>query len=188
VFLGMSGKYDFKRRPSKYQHRVNDMITASEVRLISSTGEQLGLVEVQAAIERAKREEMDLVEVAPDSQPPVCKIMDYQRYLFEQKRKLKESRKKAKALELKEVRLRPNIDPHDFGIRLKHVKEFLSKGHKVKVTMRYRPREMRHFEIGTQVLKKMTQDTADVAEPDSVVPGRPASRMQVLLLAPKKKG
>jgi translation initiation factor IF-3 len=173
--------------PIKQQLRVNDKIRAKEVRLIDAKGEQLGLVPVEQAIERAARDNLDLVEVAPDATPPVCKIMDYRRYTFEQKRRLKESKKKTKSLEMKEIKLRPNIDPHDYEIKLRHTRDFLDKGHKVKVTMRFRAREMRHVEIGTQVLTKMKGDLKEIAEPDAIGSGREGARAQVMVLAPKKK-
>lgn len=157
------------------------------MRLISATGEQLGVVPLTQAIEIAAKDTMDVVEVAPDAVPPVCKIMDYRRHVFEMKRRLKESRKKAKALEMKELKLRPNIDPHDYSIKVKHAMEFLEKGHKVKVTMRYRPREMRHFEIGTQVLDRMAVDVAAVGEVDAGSRSREGARMQSMVIGVKKK-
>lgn len=135
---------------------------------------------------KAQELQLDLVEVAPDADPPVCKIMDHRRYMFEAKRRLKEAKKKTKALELKEIKLRPNIDPHDYGIKMKKAKEFLEKGHKVKVTMRYRPREMRHYEIGTKVLEQMSQDVADVAEVDTGARVKNIQRMQSMILTRKK--
>lgn len=164
---------------------MNDKIRAKEVRLIDAKGAQLGLVATEEAIERALRDSMDLVEVAPDSEPPVCKIMDYRRYVFEQKRRLKESKKKTKSL-LKEIKLRPKIDPHDYEIKLRHVKEFLDKGHKVKITMRYRPHEMRHYESGTEVLNRVANDLLDVAEVDLNSRRKESSRVQVMVLSKKK--
>ncbi|MCH8333032.1 translation initiation factor IF-3, partial [Candidatus Sumerlaeota bacterium] len=115
--------------------RVNERIRATEVRLIDAKGEQAGLVPLEEAMELATRQNLDLVEVAPDAAPPVCKIMDYRRYMFENKRRQKEARKKAKTFELKEIKLRPNIDVHDYGIKMERARGFLEKGHKVKVTM-----------------------------------------------------
>jgi len=155
--------------------------------LIDAKGVQLGLIPIDEAIDRAKRQELDLVEVAPDSNPPVCKIMDYARYSFEQKRRMKESRKKAKNVELKEIKLRPKIDPHDYSIKLTQISEFLQKGHKVKVSMRFRPYEMRHQEIGTNILEKLIADTAEFAEVDSTGKGMESSRVHVMVLQQKKK-
>ena len=155
--------------------------------MIDAKGNQLGLIALEDALERAGRDEMDLVEVAPEAEPPVCKIMDFRRHAYEQKQRLKESRKKTKHLELKEIKFRPNIDPHDYGIKAKHVRKFLEKGHKVKLTMRYRMREMRHYDIGTKVLRNVAEELADVADIDHNSVGRGAQRMQVMVLAPKKK-
>lgn len=165
---------------------MNGQIRARQVRLIDSNGTQLGIVALEEALERAKTQELDLVEVSPDAEPPVCKIMDYQRQIFEQKRRQKESRKKTKNVELKEIRMRPKIDPHDYGIKLNHVKEFLEKGHKVKVTMRYRGLEMRHYEIGTQILERVAADLAEIAEVDAGSHRKDAARIQSLVISPKK--
>lgn len=165
--------------------RVNEKIRAREVRLIDAKGEQLGLVPIDEALERAQRDQMDLVEVAPDSVPPVCKIMDYRRYMFEQKRRQKEAKKKTKSL-LKEIKLRPKIGPHDYETKLRHVREFLDEGHKVKITMRYRPHEMRHYESGTEILDRVAKDCADVAEVDSNSRRRESQRVQVMVLSKKK--
>lgn len=162
------------------------MIQAAEVLLIDADGEQLGLVPLDDAMTKAKDQQLDLVAVAPDAQPPVCKIMDHKRYMFEAKRRLKESRKKAKALEMKEIKFRPNIDPHDYGYKMKQARTFLEKGHKVKVTMRYRPREMRHYEIGTAVLKKLADDLIEVAEVDTNARVKSIQRMQTIILTKKK--
>lgn len=136
---------------------------------------------------KAKQEELDLVEVAPDSDPPVCKIMDYARYFFEQKRKLKESRKKAKAFEMKEIKLKPRIDPHDYGIKLMHLKEFVEKGHKVKVTLRFRMNELRHANLGRAMLRKLVAESADVAEEEPNQGREESNKVMTVILAPKKK-
>lgn len=155
---------------------------------MDSDGEQAGVVPIEQALERAKAKEMDLVEVAPDAVPPVCKIMDYTRYVFDQKRRIKESRKKAKNVEMKEIRMRPKIDPHDYGIKLNHIREFLTKGHKVKVLMRYRPMEMRHYEIGTQILDRLVADTADLAERDDALPRKSDGVRTQSIMLQKKTG
>jgi translation initiation factor IF-3 len=156
------------------------------VRLIDEAGKQLGIVEINAAIERARSKTLDLVEVAPDAEPPVCRIMDFTKFVYDQKRKQKLAKKKTHKVEIKEIKLRPNIDPHDFGIKVRHAREFLDKGHKVKVTVRYRMREMRHYEIGTVVMDKMAVDLADIAVVESSSRGNRSMRMQGLVLAPKK--
>lgn len=167
---------------------MNDKIRVREVRLVDANGEQLGIVPIERALELAKAKEMDVVEVAPDATPPVCRIMDYARHIFEIKRRIKESRKKAKAVELKEIRMRPKIDPHDFGIKCTHIREFLEKGHKVKVLMRYRPMEMRHYEIGTKILDNLAAALADIAETDRSLPRNADGARTQSVLFQKKAG
>ena len=166
--------------------RTNEEIRVKEVRLVDETGKQLGIVPTDQAIERARSKTLDLVEVAPDGDPPVCRIMDYTKFLYDQKRKQKQAKKKTHRVDIKEIKLRPNIDPHDFGIKVRHAREFLEKGDKVKITVRYRPREMRHYEIGTQRLDKMVQDLADIAVVESSQRGNSQMRMQLLTLSPKQ--
>lgn len=165
---------------------MNGQIRARQVRLIDANGTQLGIVALEEALERAKTQELDLVEVSAEAEPPVCKIMDYQRQIFEAKRRQKESRKKTKNVELKEIRMRPKIDPHDYGIKIVHIKEFLEKGHKVKVSMRYRGLEMRHYEIGTHILQRVAADLAECAEVDAGSHRKEAARIQSLVISPKK--
>jgi translation initiation factor IF-3 len=165
---------------------VNEKIRAREVRLIDAKGVQLGLIPLEEALDKAKRQELDLVEVSPDSVPPVCKIMDFARYSFEQKRRLKESRKKTKSAELKELKLRPKIDPHDYSIKVNQMTEFLTKGHKVKITMRFRPQEMRHADIGIRILDKIVTDLGGIAEVESNSRGSEGARTQVMVLQKKK--
>ena len=160
---------------------------AEEVRLIDENGKQLGIVPVSLARERAMAKSLDLVEVAPDSDPPVCRIMDYTKYVFEQKRKQKLAKKKTQRVEIKEIKFRPNIDPHDFEIKIKHARDFLDKGHKVKITMRYRPREMRHYEIGTQVIDRVIGGLGDIAQIEASGGGRQQVRTQAMMLTPKRQ-
>lgn len=156
------------------------------MRLIDADGEQVGLIAFEEALEKAESKDLDLVEVAPDADPPVCKIMDYRRYTFEQKRRLKESRKKAKHFEMKEIKLRPNIGKHDYDIKLKMTRGFLEKGHKVKITMRYRPREMRQFRHGLDVLHHIADDLIELAEVDLTTRNKERARMQSIVLMRKK--
>jgi len=166
--------------------RTNKRITAEEVRLIDESGKQLGIIPLEDAMEKAQGKELDLVEVAPDSDPPVCRIMDFNKYLYELKRKQKLARKNTHRQDTKEIKLRPNIDPHDFEFKLKHAREFLEKGHKVKLTVRYRMRELRHYEIGTQRLDNMIEKLADLSTLESSNRGFGRSRLQVVLLTPKR--
>jgi len=134
--------------------KINGEIRAREVRLIQDDGEQL-VIPLSTALERAEQEDVDLVEVAPQANPPVCKLMNYGKYKFEQDKRLKESKKKQKLIKLKEIRMQPKIEKHDLKFKTKHVIEFLEEGNKVKVTIRFRGRELAHTELGKDVLMKV---------------------------------
>jgi translation initiation factor IF-3 len=168
----------------KVTTRINQHIRAPQVRLVGHDGEQIGIVPLAQALELAKKSEMDLVEVAPNAKPPVCKVMDFGRLIYEQKRRLKESRKKARHLEMKEIKMRPNTDTHDYQTKLNHAKDFLEKGHKVKFTIMYRGREMAHFSRGTDLLNRTEIDLNETADIES----RPSARgrTQSMVVAPKK--
>lgn len=135
--------------------RINEQIRVREVRLIDDKGEQRGIVPTLEALKIAREAGVDLVEVAPQSSPPVCKLLDYGKFKFEQEKKIKESRKNQKIVKIKEVRMQPKIDDHDLEFKSKHVREFLEDGDKVKVTIRFRGRELAHTEIGEEVLKSV---------------------------------
>jgi translation initiation factor IF-3 len=156
------------------------------VRLIDEEGKQLGILPTAEAIERALARSLDLVEVAPDGDPPVCRILDYTKFRYDQKRKQKAARKKTTKVDIKEIKLRPNIDPHDFSIKLQHAREFVEKGNKLKVTVRYRRGEMRHYEIGTQKMDKMIEELKDLALVESTSRGQEGLRMQTVTLSPRK--
>jgi len=130
------------------------------VRLIDPEKGSLGILSIQEAIRKAKESGLDLVEVAPNGNPPVCKIMDYSKYVYHQKKKAKKSSKQ-KASQLKEIQFRPNIDDHDYNFKMKHIQEFLEKGHKVKVVVRFRGREMAHQELGFELIDKLKEDLQD---------------------------
>ncbi len=151
-------------RPIKTEYRVNRQIRAPKVRLISETGEQVGVVEIEDARRRAEAAGLDLVEVAPEADPPVCRIYDFKKVLYEQKRKLRESRKKAKTVELKEVKLRINIDRHDLETKIKHAREFLDRGDKVKFTIQLRGREVTKQDILQKLVNQVMDLIKDVAE------------------------
>ena len=127
---------------------INEQITDREVRVVDSDGSQLGIMSLTEALERASRQNLDLVKIAPQAQPPVCRIMDYGKFRFEQSKKEKEARRNQKQVELKEIRLSVNIDTHDFNTKLNHTIRFLQEGHKVKVSVRFRGREMSHTSLG----------------------------------------
>ncbi|MCI5474436.1 MAG: translation initiation factor IF-3 [Spirochaetia bacterium] len=154
--------------------RINEQIRVREVRLIDDLGEQKGIVPTIEALRMAKEKDLDLVEVSPNANPPVCKILDYGKYRFEQEKKLRESKKNQKVLKLKEIRMQPKIGPGDLDTKAKHVQEFLEEGNKVKVTIRFRGRELAHTELGydvlNEVLKRLT--SAYVVEKQPAMDGK----------------
>ncbi|MBU1852437.1 MAG: translation initiation factor IF-3 [Candidatus Omnitrophica bacterium] len=144
--------------------RVNHRIRVKEVRLIGSDGEQMGIVPTRDAIDKAQELGFDLVEVASQTSPPVCRIMDYSKYKYDQEKKAREARKHQKVVHLKEIKIKPNIEEHDYQVKLHHLKRFLSRGDKAKLTMTFRGREMSHMDIGKKVLDRMTSDIIEVGE------------------------
>ena len=144
------------------EHIINEKIKDKEVRLIGSEGEQLGIVSVQQALDIAAEKNLDLVKIAPNAVPPVCKIMDYGKFRFEMTKKEKEQRKNQKVVETKEVRLTPNIDDHDFFTKLNNAKKFLKSGNKVKVTVRFRGREVTHSSLGEDILNRFASEIEEV--------------------------
>ena len=166
--------------------RINEQIRVTEVRLIDGDGNQLGVIPFVEALSMAKEAGSDLVEIAPNATPPVCKILDYGKYKFEQEKRLKESRKRQKQLRLKEIRMQPKIEKHDLAFKSKHAQEFLDEGNKVKVTIRFRGRELAHTELGKVVLDRFV----DYLEEGSFSVDRGAQmegRFMSVLLAPKGK-
>ena len=142
---------------------INEQIRDKEVRLIGSDGEQLGIMSAREAYKLAQEAELDLVKIAPGAKPPVCKIIDYGKYRYELARKEKEARKKQKTVELKEVRLSPNIDTNDLNTKMNAARKFISKGNKVKVTLRFRGREMAHVQASKHILDDFAEALADIA-------------------------
>ena len=143
--------------------RINDMIRVPEVRLISADGRQAGVVSTDQAMESARESGLDLVEVSPMARPPVCKILDYGKYKFEQEKRIKESKRKQKLGKLKEIRMQPKIETHDLQFKARQVRQFLEEGNKVKVTIRFRGRELAHTEIGRDVLGRILEILVDAA-------------------------
>jgi translation initiation factor IF-3 len=164
--------------------RTNEQIRVREVRMITSNGEQK-VMPTYEALAMAKEEGLDLVEVAPQAAPPVVKIMNYGKYKFENEKKIRDSKKRQKLLKLKEIRMQPKIDEHDIDFKSKHVKEFLAEGNKVKVTVRFRGRELAHTELGLDVLK----DVLARIEGEYVMDKQPAmeGRFMSMILSPKSK-
>jgi translation initiation factor IF-3 len=165
--------------------RINEQIRVREVRLIRDEGERQGVISTLEALEIARSMGLDLVEVAPQAVPPVVKILDYGKYKFENEKKVRDSKKKQKLLKLKEIRMQPKIDDHDLDFKSKHVREFLGEGNKVKVTVRFRGRELAHTELGLVVLK----DVLARVEGDYVMDKPPAmeGRFMSMVLSPKPK-
>ena len=144
--------------------RVNGRIRAREVRVIGDAGEQLGVMTIQDALKRAEEAGFDLVEVAPTVVPPVCRIIDYSRYKYEQEKREKEARKKQKVIHFKELRLGPKIGEHDYQFKLRYLEDFLKRGDKVKVTMMFRGREMAHIDLGRKILDRLASDISAIGE------------------------
>lgn len=169
------------------QVRVNHQIRTRQVRVIDENGVQLGIMSPRDALREAEERELDLVEVAPKAIPPVCRIMDYGKYRYEQKRRARESKKHQHTVTVKEIKYRPKIDPHDFSYKTEHVRAFLKDGNKVKVTVMFRGREMAHPEFGREILKKVLEATQDLC-PDHFDVDRVAfdGRNLALTLSPNK--
>jgi translation initiation factor IF-3 len=163
---------------------VNEEITAPEVRLIGVDGQQIGVLSLRAALEAASEAEIDLVEISPTAEPPVCRLMDYGKYLFDQKKEKAAARKKQKQVQVKEVKFRPGTDEGDYKVKLRNLHRFLEDGDKAKVTMRFRGREHAHRELGLAVLQRVESDLGELA----VVEQQPQmeGRQMVMVLAPKK--
>ena len=162
---------------------MNGAIRAPKVRCIDPEGTQLGVLDTSEAIRQAEEFGLDLVEVQPNVDPPVCKILDYGKYKYEAQKRANEARKKQKIIEVKEIKLRPNIDEHDYQVKMRSVQKFLSGGDKVKVTLRFRGREMAHQELGANVLKRVREETEDVAKVESHP--KMEGRQMIMVIAPK---
>ncbi|MBI5132802.1 MAG: translation initiation factor IF-3 [Rhodopseudomonas palustris] len=163
--------------------RTNDEIRNHEIQLIDQAGVNQGKVETIVAIKMAMEAGMDLVEISPNVSPPVCKIMDYGKFKYSAQKKAAEARKKQKIVEIKEIKLRPMIDDHDYGVKMKAMQRFFEEGDKVKITLRYRGREMAHQEIGTRLLDKVKADVAEIAKVEQ--DARFEGRQVVMVLAPR---
>jgi translation initiation factor IF-3 len=163
--------------------RTNDEIRNHEIQLIDQTGLNHGTVETAVAVKMAMEAGMDLVEISPNTNPPVCKIMDYGKFKYSAQKKAAEARKKQKVVEIKEIKLRPMIDDHDYDVKMRAMQRFFEEGDKVKITLRYRGREMAHQEIGTKLLDRVKTDVADYAKIEQ--DARFEGRQVVMVLAPR---
>lgn len=179
--------HDIKRGGKGREQRanINQQIQAAEVRLIDVDGEQIGIVPRDEALEKAASKQLDLVEISPGAEPPVCRIMDYGKHLFEQKQKSKESRKKTRQTQLKEMKFRPGTDSGDYEVKLRNLKRFLEAGDKAKVTVRFRGREMAHQELGRELLSRVEADLAEYGSVEQYP--NMEGRQMIMVLSPGKK-
>ncbi|WP_296403821.1 translation initiation factor IF-3 [Psychrobacter sp.] len=164
---------------------INEEIQQKEVRLVKEDGEQMGVVDIETARQAARDDNLDLVELVPDAKPPVCKIMDYKRYLYDQKQKAKEAKKNQKQTQLKEMKLRPSTDEADYQVKLRKIVSFLEDQDKVKVTIRFRGREMAHTDLGRLQLERIIEDTAELSNVEQ--PPKMEGRQMGMLLGPTRK-
>ena len=155
------------------------------MRLISSTGEQLGIVSTRQAMSMAEEEDIDLVENSPNATPPVCKLMDFGKFKYEQSKKRDEAKKKQKQVQIKEIKFRPGTDDGDYNIKMRNIQRFLADGDKVKITLRFRGREMAHQQLGAQLLKRVQEDLVEVGAVEQFP--KMEGRQMVMMVAPKKK-
>jgi len=175
-----------KGQQTAQKNRINEDITAKEVRLIGIDGEQAGIVSLKEAQAMADDAGVDLVEISPNAEPPVCKVMDYGKFIFEKSKELKEQKKKQKQIQVKEIKFRPGTDEGDYQVKLRNLRKFLEAGDKAKITIRFRGREMAHQEIGIELLNRVKADLEDVSQVESF-PNRVEGRQMVMMMAPIAK-
>ncbi|TSH97468.1 translation initiation factor IF-3 [Verticiella sediminum] len=166
-------------------NRINGEIHAPEVRLIGVEGEQLGIVKLAEAFRLSEQNDVDLVEIAPTAQPPVCRLMDYGKFKYQEQKRQHDARQKQKVIQVKEVKFRPATDEGDYMVKLRNLKRFLEEGDKCKVTLRFRGREMAHQELGMRVLERVRDDLTELAQVESMP--KLEGRQMVMVLSPKKK-
>ena len=169
--------------PTRDGPRVNEEIRSPQVRLIDQDGEMQGVMSAREALIRAYDVGLDLLEISPNAVPPVVKILDYGKYKYEQQKKANEARKRQKVVEIKEIKVRPNIDDHDYDVKMRQMKDFIGEGDKVKVTLRFRGREMAHQDLGLKVLDRIRTELAETTKVESMP--RLENRQMIMVLAPK---
>ena len=172
----------FQRRSKPQGPKANERIRALDVQVIGSDGGNLGTLQLNKAIELAKEEGLDLIEISPNANPPVCKIMDMGKYKYDLQKKANVAKKKQKTVALKEIKLRPGTDTHDYNFKIKNAKKFITKGDKVKFTVKFKGREMQHTELGKELMNKIIEETKDIAKVES----RPKfdGRQMVMIIQP----
>ncbi|WP_150550415.1 translation initiation factor IF-3 [Pandoraea soli] len=166
-------------------HRINGEITAPEVRLTGVDGEQLGILKLAEAFRLSEEADVDLVEIAPQAQPPVCRLMDYGKFKYQEQKKAHENKLKQKVVQIKEVKFRPGTDDGDYNVKLRNLKRFLEEGDKTKITLRFRGREMAHQEIGARMLERLKSDLEEVGQPEQMP--KMEGRQMIMVISPKKK-
>ncbi|MDR5610146.1 MULTISPECIES: translation initiation factor IF-3 [unclassified Arsenophonus] len=175
-----------KRIQTARPNRINTEIRASEVRLTGLDGEQIGIISLKEALEKAEEAGVDLVEISPNAEPPVCRIMDYGKFLYEKSKSLKEQKKKQRVIQVKEIKFRPGTDEGDYQVKLRNLIRFLDDGDKAKITLRFRGREMAHQQIGIDMLNRIKNDLGEMSVVESF-PSKIEGRQMIMVLAPKKK-
>ena len=163
--------------------RVNEQIEAEKVRVVNADGEMVGVISKEEGMEIAFEAGLDLVEVSPNADPPVCKVLDYGKYKYEAQKKANEARKKQKVIDVKEIKMRPGIDEHDYQVKMRSVRRFLDEGDKVKMTIRFRGREMTHQELGMKVLDRVREDVDELAKVEQFP--KSEGRLMTMVIAPK---
>ena len=163
--------------------RVNEQIEAEKIRVVNADGEMVGVISKEEGIEIAFEAGLDLVEVSPNADPPVCKVLDYGKYKYEAQKKANEARKKQKVIDVKEIKMRPGIDEHDYQVKMRSVRRFLDEGDKVKMTVRFRGREMAHQELGMKVLDRVREDVDELAKVEQFP--KSEGRLMTMVIAPK---
>ncbi|WP_226953727.1 translation initiation factor IF-3 [Mesopusillimonas faecipullorum] len=166
-------------------HRINGEIRVPEVRLIGVEGEQLGIVKLPQALDLAEEHDVDLVEIAPNAAPPVCRLMDYGKFKYQEQKRQAEARSKQKVIQVKEVKFRPGTDEGDYQVKLRNLRRFIDEGDKAKVTLRFRGREMAHQELGMRVLERVKADLGELVQVEAMP--KMEGRQMVMVLAPKRK-
>ncbi|MCS6922566.1 MAG: translation initiation factor IF-3 [Elioraea sp.] len=169
--------------PTREGPRVNEEIRIPQVRLIGPDGEMIGIVPTREALWRARDLGLDLVEISPNADPPVCKILDFGKYKYEQQKKKSEARKKQKIVEVKEIKIRPNIDDHDYDVKMRQAKGFIQEGDKVKVTLRFRGRELAHIDLGMKVLERVKNELDPIAKVEQMP--RMENKQMIMVLTPR---
>ncbi|QCI16960.1 translation initiation factor IF-3 [Buchnera aphidicola (Aphis helianthi)] len=175
-----------KRTQLTRPNRINNEIRSVKVRLTDVKGDQMGIVTLREALEKSESLGLDLVEISPNAEPPVCRIMDYGKFLYEKSKSSKEQKKKQKVIQVKEIKFRPGTDEGDYQVKLRNLIRFLEDGDKVKITLRFRGREMAHQKIGVNVLNRVKNDLIELATIESF-PSKIEGRQMIMILAPKKK-